>query len=112
MFIMKLQTEMYDKIKSGKKYYEVRVFDEKRQKVKVGDTIVFKKLPELIDGVVTKVVDVMRFESFEQMARVLSLEAVGFENKDAIDISKYYRNYYTEEEEKQFGVVAFRLELY
>lgn len=112
MFIMKLQEEMFNKIKSGNKYYEARVNDEKRQRVKVGDTIIFKKLPDLIDGVVTKVVDVKRFDSFEQMARVVNLAGIGFENKDAIEISKYYRKFYSEAEEKEFGVVVFKLELY
>ena len=43
MFIMKLNSEMFDKVKSGKKTYEVRLLDEKRQKIGVGDTIIFKR---------------------------------------------------------------------
>ena len=78
MFIMKLNAEMFDKVKSGKKTYEVRLLDEKRQKIGVGDTIIFKKEPDLIDGVVVKVIDARVFPSFEQMAMTLSLASVGF----------------------------------
>ena len=110
MFIMKLNAEMFEKVKSGKKTYEVRLLDEKRQKVGVGDTIIFKKQPELIDGVVVKVVEARVFQSFEQMAMTLSLASVGFENKDARQVARYYHKIYTKQEEEQYGVVAFKIQ--
>lgn len=44
---MKLRAIYFDKIKSGEKIYEIRLNDERRKDLKVGDTIVFKKEPEL-----------------------------------------------------------------
>ena len=111
MFIMKLNSEMFDKVKSGKKTYEVRLLDEKRQKIGIGDTIIFKREPDLIDGVVVKVVDAKVFPSFEHMAMTLSLASVGFENKDARQVARYYHKIYTKQDEAQYGVVAFRIEL-
>ena len=110
MFIMKLNAEMFEKFKYGKKTYEVRLLDEKRQKIGVGDTIIFKKQPDLIDGVVVKVVEARVFQSFEQMAMTLSLASVGFENKDARQVARYYHKIYTKQEEEQYGVVAYRIE--
>ena len=40
---MKLQQKYYDFIKRGTKRIEIRLFDEKRQKIKIGDTIKFLK---------------------------------------------------------------------
>ncbi|MBQ7351785.1 MAG: ASCH domain-containing protein [Clostridia bacterium] len=111
MFIMKLKPEFFDQVKSGKKIYEVRLHDEKRQKIGVGDSIIFKKMPELIDGVIVKVVDVKRFETFEQMAMTLSLSSVGFDNKNAAQVARFYRTIYSKEDEKKYGVVAFKMEL-
>ena len=111
MYIMKLKEEFFDQVKSGKKIYEVRLYDEKRQKICVGDTIIFKKMPDLIDGVVTRVVDVKRFETFEQMAQTLSLSSVGFDKKNAAQVSRFYRSIYGKEDEKKYGVVVFKLEL-
>ncbi|MBE5736026.1 MAG: ASCH domain-containing protein [Clostridiales bacterium] len=111
MFIMKMQGEFFDQVKSGKKIYEVRLYDEKRQKIGIGDTIIFKKQPELIDGVVTKVVDVKRFDTFEQMAQTLSLSSVGFDNKNAGQVARFYRSIYSREDEKKYGVIAFKIEL-
>ena len=111
MYIMKMKEEFFDKVKSGQKIYEVRLYDEKRQKICIGDTIIFKKMPDLIDGVVTKVVDVKRFENFEQMAQTLSIASLGFEKKNATQVSRFYRTIYGKEDEKKYGVVVFKLEL-
>ena len=40
---MKLVTEAYDSIASGKKVIESRLFDEKRQRIMVGDKITFSE---------------------------------------------------------------------
>ena len=110
MYIMKLKEEFFDQMKEGKKIYEVRLYDEKRQKICIGDTIIFKKMPNLIDGVVTKVVDVKKIETFEQMAQTLSLTGLGFEKKNASQVARFYRTIYSKEEEKKYGVVVFKLE--
>jgi ASC-1-like (ASCH) protein len=107
---MKSREEFFDKMKAGQKIYEVRLYDEKRQKICVGDTIIFKKMPDLIDGVVTKVMDVKRFETFEQMAQTLSIESLGFDKKNASQVSRFYRSIYGKEDEKKYGVVVFKLE--
>ena len=38
---MKLDKEPFEKIKSGEKTIELRLYDEKRRKIRVGDIIVF-----------------------------------------------------------------------
>ena len=40
---MKLQPEYYNFILNGTKRIEIRLFDEKRQQIKIGDTIKFLK---------------------------------------------------------------------
>ena len=44
MYMMKLDASFFDKMKARKKIYEVRLYDEKRQSVSVGDKIIFKRL--------------------------------------------------------------------
>ncbi|MBF0987295.1 MAG: DUF3850 domain-containing protein, partial [Clostridiales bacterium] len=44
---MKLQAEYYNFILNGTKKIEIRLNDEKRQKIKIGDSIKFLKEPEL-----------------------------------------------------------------
>ena len=108
---MKLNPEFFDQVKSGKQIYEVRLYDEKRQKIGVGDTIIFKKMPELLEGVIVRVVDIKRFETFEQMAQTLSIASIGFEGKNASQVAWAYNRIYTKADEKHYGVVAFKIEV-
>ena len=110
MFVMKMEENFFEQVKSGKKVYEVRIYDESMRKIVVGDTVIFKKLPNLIDGVVAKVVDIKRFDTFEQMAQTLSLESLGFEKKNATQVARILRSMYTKEDEKNYGVIAFKIE--
>lgn len=47
--IMKVQAGPFDKLKSGKKVIESRLYDEKRRRVNLGDTIEFQKEPDQQD---------------------------------------------------------------
>ena len=42
MYIMKLQGDHFDSIKSGNKIYEIRLNDEKREIIQFGDKILFR----------------------------------------------------------------------
>ena len=41
---MKLNTEPYELIKFGKKNIEMRLMDEKREKISIGDNIIFTNI--------------------------------------------------------------------
>ena len=47
VFEMKLNTEPFERIKSGRKKLELRLFDEKRQRLDIGDIIIFSRLPDM-----------------------------------------------------------------
>ena len=44
---MKLNKDPFDRVRSGRKKIEIRLFDEKRQNLNIGDIICFSRLPEL-----------------------------------------------------------------
>ena len=54
---MKLQAEYYNFILNGTKRIEIRLNDEKRQKIKIGDSIKFLKEPELKESFNAKVIN-------------------------------------------------------
>ena len=54
--VMKLQEFPFDQIRNGKKNIEVRLYDEKRQKIKIGDTVEFRKESEQIEVLKAEVV--------------------------------------------------------
>lgn len=111
MIMMKLQPIGFDKIKSGKQTLEIRLNDEKRQQVNVGDLVIFKKEPDCYDGVVAKVVDKKFFKTFLQMAETLPLKDMGFEGLNAEAVDREMHKYYSKSDEEKYGVVVFKIEV-
>ena len=107
---MRLDPEPFEKIKSREKTIELRLFDEKRQKIKLGDRIVFTNTVtgETLD---TTVVKLHRFDSFEALYQALPLLKCGYTVED-VDSAKPsdMEQYYSVEEQKKYGVVGIELE--
>ena len=64
---MKLNNGSFERIKNGTKTIELRLNDEKRQKIQLGDKIKFLKEPDLTESFDAKVVGLLRYQSFEEM---------------------------------------------
>ncbi len=108
---MKLQSIYFDKIKKGQKIYEIRLNDEKRRIIDVGDVIVFKREPELKESIETIVEDLIYFDSFKEMIDTLPLFKVGFENVSKKEVEDIYHSFYSVENESKYGVVAIKVKL-
>ena len=66
---MKLNESPFERIKNGTKTIEFRLYDEKRQQVKIGDKIEFSKLPDLQEKLIVDVIDLYREDTFENLFR-------------------------------------------
>ncbi|MBO5229691.1 MAG: ASCH domain-containing protein [Clostridia bacterium] len=108
---MKIRAIYFDKIKRGEKIYEVRLNDEKRQLIDVGDVIVLKKEPELCEELFVEVKDLIYFDSFAEMVNTLPKEKVGFAEMKNEAIVDVYHQFYTPEAEKKHGVVAINVQV-
>lgn len=106
---MKLHSSPFEKIKSGEKTIELRLFDEKRQKIKPGDRIVFTNTTTG-ETLTKRVVKLHRFESFVQLYEVLPLLQCGYTAED-IDTAhpSDMEVYYSAEEQEKYGVVGIEL---
>ena len=108
---MKLREEYFDKIKQGQKIYEIRLNDEKRHLISIGDVILFNKLPDLTEKLQVLVENLTYFQSFKEMASSLSPQEIGFENLSKDEIEKIYHEFYSLEDEKKYGVLAIKIKL-
>ena len=106
---MKLNSTPFEMIKSGEKTIELRLFDEKRQKIKVGDKIVFtdNTTGETLNTTVTKL---HRFNTFNELYKSLPLLKCGYttENVDKATPADM-EQYYSVEEQNKYGVVGIEL---
>lgn len=108
---MKLKPVYFEKIKAGEKIYEVRLNDEKRQLLKIGDTLLLKKEPNLAEILQTKIVDLIYFKSFSAMLDKLPAKQIGFDNYSKNQIENIYREFYSVEDELKYGIVAIQVQI-
>ena len=110
---MKLHDQPFRMIADGRKTIELRLYDEKRQRIREGDTIVFSRSRESEQQICAKVIRLHRFGSFAELYRVLPLEKCGYLPEEIASASPAdMEAYYTAEEQARCGVVGIELELF
>lgn len=106
-YVMSIMQLPFNKILDGSKKIEPRLYDEKRQKVKVCDIIEFvnastgEKVKCLVKGIAV-------FENFKDLVTYMPLELFGYDNKEEIRVR--LERLATEQEQNEFGVVGFIIE--
>ena len=108
---MKLQSKYYDYIYDGTKRIEIRLFDDKRQKIKVGDTIKFFKEPLLNESIRVRVVDLFKYNSFEDIINEFDISILADKSMTKEELISTLENFYSKEKQKQYGVVGISIEL-
>ena len=108
---MKLQPEYYDFILNGTKRIEIRLFDEKRQQINIGDTIKFLKEPELNEFFNAKVVGLLRYNTFEEMFRDFDVSILSDKSMTKEELISVLEQFYTKEKQERYGVLGIRIEL-
>ena len=109
IFNMKLSPKPYDMIASGKKSIELRLLDEKRSQIKVGDIIVFTQSFSG-ESVTVKVLALHKFSSFKELYASLPLLKCGY-TEENIDSASYQdmTMYYSLDEQRKYGVVGIEI---
>lgn len=103
---MKLNESPFERIKNGTKTIEFRLFDEKRQKIKVGDKIEFSKLPNLQEKLLVDVVELYREDTFEDLFRKIYTDEEEIKRK-----TKSMYEIYSPEKEQQYGVLGIKIKI-
>ncbi len=106
---MNLQDRYFDYIKSGTKRIELRLFDEKRQKINIGDIITFtnsrnEKLP-------ARVIGLLRYSSFEELFKDFDISILADSSMLKTKLLGVLEEFYTKEKQSRYGVVGIRIEL-
>ena len=111
-FTMKLNASPFAMIASGEKTIELRLYDEKRRQSSVGDTIRFSDINDASKTLLTKVKELFVFDSFEALYNALPLTECGYTAETVQSASPSdMRKYYTQEQEKKYGVLGIKVEL-
>ncbi len=108
---MSLRPEPFERIKSGVKTFELRLYDEKRAALRVGDTIRFTRC-ESTETLHARILALHRFSSFEELYATLPLLKCGYTEADVAMASPADMNaYYPVEKQALYGVVGIEIAL-
>lgn len=109
---MNLNKEPFDRVAQGSKTIELRLNDEKRQRIRVGDSIVFSLNGQADRRIRAEVTALYPFASFDDLFRSLPLSACGYTQEELASADpRDMRLYYSEEAEKRYGVLGIGLRL-
>ncbi len=109
---MNLNQEPFELIAKGLKTIELRLLDEKRQGIKIGDTITFTNLSNADEQVRCKVKGLFTFENFTELYNSLPLDKCGYMPDEIKTASpKDMELYYSTEKQAKHGVVGIEIEL-
>lgn len=110
-YSMKLMTKYFDYIKSETKRIELRLNDEKRKGIAVGDEIVFEELNDEPRYLKTKVVDLYYESNFNDLINQFDIKILASKNTTKEELLSVLNEIYSLEEQNKYGVVGIQIEL-
>lgn len=108
---MKLNQESFDLIKSGKKTIEVRLFDKKRKKIEIGDSIEFTKLPDKDEKLLVKVQELLIYKRFIDLFSDFPSNYFTDVKLNRKELVRSMRKYYSISDEEKYGVLGIKISL-
>lgn len=107
---MKLKKAPFMKIKNGSKTIELRLNDEKRQQVQIGDFIEFTLLDDSNEKIQTRVTALHHFDSFQELYASLPKEKIGYAHSETPD-PDHMDVFYPREKQEKYGVLGIELRM-
>lgn len=105
-----LHSDVFDIVKNGKKDIEVRINDEKRRQLKIGDTLVFLRRPNDDEEIRAKVVGLEYYDYFHNLVDHYDMERIYLSGYTKEEYLNEMKRFYTMEEQENYGVVAILFE--
>ena len=106
---MNLQNDPFNKISARFKTIEMRLFDEKRQALKIGDIIIFTNS---LNGNILKceIINLYQFSSFEELYSRFDPIKLGYNEGDVVDYNDM-EQYYPKDLITKYGVLGIEIKV-
>ena len=104
---MRLNDKTFQLIKDHKKTIELRLNDEKRQKIKINDFIIFENITTK-DVIKVEVINIYKYESFEELYKYFSKTSLGYLESEEKDFNDMYY-YYSKSDIEKYGVMGIEI---
>lgn len=107
---MGLQEKYFDYMKNGSKKIEIRLNDDKRKLLNVGDTIYFMKEPDRIEKFKSQIVSLTHYNDFTDALNNINIEDVSSIDTKREEYLNDLEMFYSKEEQQKYGVLAIEIE--
>ena len=101
---LRLATEPFNAIISGNKTIESRLYDAKRQKIQIGDRIIFTNRDNSEQTVTAEVVGLLRYATFRDLFSHNNPRKFGGDNVEWLE--NQISEFYSIEDQKIYGVIG------
>ncbi len=106
---LKLATEPFNAIISGNKTIESRLYDTKRQKIQIGDRIIFTNRDNFEQTVTAEVVGLLRYATFRDLFSHNNPRKFGGDNVEWLE--NQISEFYSIEDQKIYGVIGIEFKV-
>ena len=110
MITCHLDADVFEVVEKGIKNVEVRVNDEKRRRMKIGDEIIFLKRPLEEESIVAKIVGLKVYSNFNELVKDYEIERLYLKEFTKEQFVELLGRFYSDEEQEKYGVVAIEFE--
>ncbi|MFB6246347.1 MAG: ASCH domain-containing protein [Candidatus Pacearchaeota archaeon] len=109
---MKLVKDPFRRVQRGEKVIEVRLYDEQRQKVEIGDEIEILNYHNREESVLVEVIGLSRFRNFYDLYSAFDPSKFGHtEGTKPEEQAENDRQHYSREDEEKYGVLGIHIRL-
>lgn len=109
--IIHLDEDIFEVVKYGTKNVEVRVNDEKRRKLKIGDNITFLKRPDDIEKMDAVIEDLVYYKDFNDLVLDYTMDELYLKDYSKEDFINLLKRFYSDDEINKYGVVAIKFKI-
>lgn len=106
---MKLASEPFNKIASGEKVVESRLYDEKCKLINIGDQIIFSENDRPENNVTTVVTGLSLYPTFKEL--FADNDPALFSETSREFLLNQIKQFYSDEDEAKYGVVGIQIGL-
>lgn len=106
---LKLATEPFNAIISGNKTIESRLYDVKRQKIQIGDRIIFTNRDNSEQTVTAEVIGLLRYATFRDLFSHNNPRKFGGDNVEWLE--NQISEFYSIEDQKIYGVIGIEFKV-
>ena len=108
MHKMSIKEKYYNMLKSGIKTIELRLYDDKRRKINIGDTIEFSNNSNADDKFMARVINLHRADTFVELCKVINCHNAGFAT--TTELTEVLEEFYPLDRQREFGVVGIEIQ--